>query len=97
MRYEGLYLVFIVLFIAGLVLIANPYVEYILYVCVTYTDGHTECHNQIVRSFKLPILLNGVLLTVTSIVNTIVYTIVILVRRSRKKRRKSIVDDVNNV
>jgi hypothetical protein len=81
----------------GLVFVLNPYVESLLYVCVTYGDGHTECYYRTIRSFKLSLLLNGVLLTVTSIVNTIVLTIVLLVLRSKRKKRRTIVEDINNV
>jgi len=87
MRHGLIYLAFIVPLIAGIVLIANPYVEYLLQICVTYGDGHTECRNEVIRSFKLPLLLSGVLSTVTSIVSIVVYTIVILILRSRKKKR----------
>jgi len=97
MKLGLLYLPFIGVFIAGLVFVSNPYVEYILYGYIRYGDGHTEYIYEIVRSFSLPILLAGVLLTVTSIVNTIVLTGVIIALRSRKKRRKSIADGVNNV
>jgi len=83
-----LYLPFIGVFIAGLAFVSNPYVEYILYGYIRYGDGHTEYLYEIVRSFSLPILLSGVLLTVTSIINTIVLTIVILVLRSRKREEK---------
>ena len=97
MKLGLLYLPFIGVFIAGLVFVSNPYVEYLLYGYIRYGDGHTEYIHQIVRSFSLPILLTGVLLTVTSIANTIVLTGVIIALRSRKKRRKSIADGVNNV
>jgi hypothetical protein len=92
-----LYLVFIAVFMGGLIVVLNPYVESLLYVCVTYGDGHTECYYRTVRSFKLPLLLNGVLLIVTSIVNSLILTIVLLVLRSKRKKRRSIVEDVSNV
>lgn len=87
MRHGLIYLAFIVPLIAGIYLIANPYLEYLLQICVTYGDGHTECRNEVIRSFKLPFLLIGVASTVASIANITVYTIVILVIRSRKKRK----------
>ena len=91
-----LYLPFIGVFIAGLAFISNPYVEYILSGYITYGDGHTEYIYEIIRSFSLPILLAGMLLIVTSIINTIVLTGVIIALRSRIKRRKSIAEGVNN-
>ncbi|MBY8988731.1 MAG: hypothetical protein KGD61_09775 [Candidatus Lokiarchaeota archaeon] len=97
MKLGLLYLPFIGVFIAGLVFVSNPYVEYILSGYIRYGDGHTEYIYEIVRSFSLPILLTGVLLTVTSITNTIVLTIVLIVLRIRKQNRKSIADGVNNV
>lgn len=95
MRHGLIYLALIGLLIPGLVLLANPYVEYLLYVCVT-RNGQTTCHTQVVRSFKFPIFFLGVVSTITSIGNILVYTLVIIVMRSRKKRRKSIVNYVNN-
>jgi hypothetical protein len=87
-----LYLVFIGVFMIGLVVVLNPYVESLLYVCVTYGDGHTECYYRTVRSFKLPLLLNGVLLMVASLVNAIVLTIVLLILRSKRKKKISILE-----
>jgi len=92
-----IYLPLIGLFIAGVAFVSNPYVEYILYGYIRYSDGRIEYISEIIRSFSLPILLSGVLLIGASIINTIVLTTVILVLVSRKKRRKSIVDGVNNV
>ena len=97
LRHVLIYLAFIGLLIAGLVLVANPYQVYILRVCVTYADGHTSCYNEVVRSFKFPLFFTGVVGTITSIGNIIAYTIVIIVIRSRKKRRNSIVNDVTNI
>ena len=96
LRHVLIYLAFMGLLIAGLVLVANPYQIYILRVCVTYADGHTSCYNEVVRSFKFPLFFTGVVGTITSIGNIIAYTIVIIVIRSRKKRRNSIVNDVTN-
>ena len=97
LRHVLIYLAFIGLLIAGLVLVANPYVVYILHICVTDINGFTSCSNEVVRSFKFQYLFTGVLGTITAIGNIIAYTIVTIVIRSRKKRRKSIVNDVNNI
>ena len=86
MRHGLIYLAFIVPLIAGIVLIANPYVEYLLQICVTYGDGHTECRNEVIRSFKLPLLLSGVLSTVTSFFFIVVNKILIIILRSLKKK-----------
>ena len=97
MKLGLLYLPFIGVFIAGLVFVSNPYVEYILYGYIRYGDGRTEYIYEIVRSFSLPILLTGVLLTGTSIINTIVLTTVIIDLKSRKKRIKIMVNEEKNL
>jgi len=96
MKLGLLYLPFLGIFIAGLAFVSNPYVEYLLYGYIRYGDGRIEYINRIIRSFSFPILLAGVLLIGISITNTIVLTGVIIALRSRKKRRKSTADSVNN-
>ncbi|MHA1885196.1 MAG: hypothetical protein ACW96S_09115 [Promethearchaeota archaeon] len=93
-RHVLIYLAFTGLLIAGLVLIANPYIVSILQICVTYTNGHTSCRNEVIRSFEFSFLYTGVVGTITSIGNIIAYTIVILVLRNRKRRIVSNVNDV---
>jgi hypothetical protein len=90
-----IYLVFVGLLITGIYLIVNPYIEYLLYVCVT-VNHQTTCHYETIRSFKFPILVTGVVGTISSIGNIIIYTIVTVTVERRKKRRRSIVDSVNN-
>lgn len=92
MRHAWLvYLAFLGLLMSGIYLIVNPYVEYQLYICVT-VNHQTTCHYETIRSFKLPILLSGVVGTITSIGNIIIYTIVTVLMERRKKRRKRIAD-----
>jgi hypothetical protein len=96
MRHAWLvYLAFIGLLMSGIYLIVNPYVVYQLYICVT-VNHQTTCHYETVRSFKFPILVSGVVGTITSVGNIIIYTIVTVVMESRKRRRRSIAEDVNN-
>lgn len=86
--------------IAGLVLVANPYTEYLLQICVTYADGHVSCSNKVVRSFEFPLFFSGVVSVIISIIGIIALTIVIIILSIlsiRKKRRKIIVNDVNNI
>jgi hypothetical protein len=96
MRYYLIYLALIVLLLAGIYLVANPYVEYLLYICVT-VGGHTTCRNEVVRSFKSSIFYTGVVSTITSIGQITVLTIVMLVLKSRKKRRESIVNEASKL
>lgn len=94
MRYVKIYLGILVLLtvqlIAGLVLVVNPYVEYLLQTCVTYSNGHVSCSSKVVRSFKRPIFLLGVGSVIISIIGFIVSSIVIIILSILKKRRKII-------
>ena len=95
--YLGVLAVLLVQLTAGLVLIANPYMEYLVQTCVTYADGHVSCSSKVVRSFKRPIFLLGVESVIISTIGIIVLTIVIIILSILKKRRKIIVNDVNNI
>jgi hypothetical protein len=94
--YLGILILLTVQLIAGLVLVANPYVEYLLQICVTYSNGHVSCSNRVVRSFKLPLFRLGVGSVIISIIGFIASTIVIIILSIIRKRRRIIVNDVNN-
>ena len=89
------YLALIGSLLCGLYLITNPYIAYRLYICVT-ENGHTTCHYETVRSYKFQILLIGVMGTITSLGNIIIYTIVTIIMERRKRRKRTTTDTINN-